>query len=260
MTLSDKIQLIRKEKGLKVAQLAERTQVSDDAVRAWERGTRVPELDNLIKLADAFEVSLDVFRQDALNLDLPHPLSAVQNSLEKADELTANGIPLKFGSTEPNEQQKSILDFCNAYLETLDSNFFIKGVGQNSEYGTGRYFWESKIDLLLWIGFTPSLQKENPDYALSVAVNTETPLSEDIVAECNALQITDNAEENWVYVPINAKLEKLGGRYTKALREAADSALVTTMKIARKSLESTMQKFIMLKATENHTKQSAFAQ
>ena len=260
MVLSEKIAFFRKNKGFKITQLAERTQVSDDAVRAWERGTRVPELDNLIKLADAFAVSLDVFRQDALNLDLPHPISTVQNSLENADELTANEIPLKIGSTEPNERQKSILDFCNAYLETLDSTFFIKGVGQNSEYGTGRYFWESKIDLLLWIGFVPSLQSRNPDYALSLAVNTETPLSEDIVADCNALQITDNAEENWVYVPINAGLEKIGGRYTKALREAADSALVTAMKIARKSLESTMQKFIMLKATENHTKQSVFAQ
>lgn len=142
MTLSDKISILRKEKGFKVAQLAEKIRVSDDAVSRWEHGMRVPELDNLIKLADAFDVSLDVFRQDATNLALPHP--AFGKDAERA-ELLYGGIPLRFGSTEPNERQKEILDFCNAYLATLDGQFFIKGTGQNSQYGTGRYFLEKKL-------------------------------------------------------------------------------------------------------------------
>ena len=255
MTLSDKISILRKEKGFKVAELAEKIRVSDDAVSRWEHGMRVPELDNLIKLADAFDVSLDVFRQDATSLDLPHP--AFEKDVERT-ELLYSGIPLRFGSTEPNERQKEILDFCNAYLATLDGQFFIKGMGQNSQYGTGRYFWERKIDLLMWIGFTPSLQTEQSAYAFSVAVNTETPLDEETLAPFSALQVADNAEENWVYVPIKCDLKANAGRFGVEARAAADDALFSAMKIARKSLDLSLQKFALLKAAENHTKESVF--
>ena len=47
--------------------------------------------------------------------------------------------------------------------------------------------------------------------------------------------------------------------YPKELREATDKALVSAMKIARKSLEIILQKCIALKATANHTKDSRFS-
>ena len=113
MTLSDKIKMLRKDKGLKIAQLAEIMRVSNDAVSRWEHGMRIPELDNLIKLADAFDVSLDVFRQDAPSIDLPHPFSSKSEENKEDDELSIDGIPLRFGSIEPNEKQKQILKLIN---------------------------------------------------------------------------------------------------------------------------------------------------
>lgn len=251
LSVHQKIAVLRKMRGLKRSQLAEMLTVSDDTVRTWEKGSRTPDSFHLIDLGTVFNVSLDVFRDDALTLDLPRP-NFNQNDLSFAN------TPLRFGSTEPNTKQKEILDFYSAYLETLDSAFFVKGAGQNSEHGTGRYFWEKQIDMLMFIGFVPRFEKEHPECAFSVSVNTETPLPKDTLTEYNALQITDNAEENWLYVPISCDLKKNGALYPKKLREATDKALVCAMKIARESLESTMQKFIALKATANHTKDRYF--
>lgn len=237
MTIQEKIKLLRKEKGLKQAELAEKCHVSDAAVGAWEQGVRIPHLDNLVSLADAFKVSLDVFRPDAVSLDLPHPND---NAGISYNEPVYNGIPLRFGSSEPHGQQSRILDFCTSYLNTLDDKFFVKGVGQNSEYGTGRYFWESKIDLLMWIGFTPSLQEKHSGYTFSVAVNTETPLPAESLVDFNALQITDGPDENWVHVPIMTSEEKDCDLYSPHLHKSVDTALCGAMKIARKSLENTM--------------------
>lgn len=227
MNLSDTIRKLRNERNWSQATLGEKIDVDDALIRKWENGKRRNIwFESVEKLADAFEVSMDVFRQD------------------KSDDPFVDGIPLRFGSSIPNEKQKQILDFCNAYLETLDGEFFVKGTGQNSEYGTGRYFWESKIDLLMFIGFTPSFLKSHPEYALSVCINTEKRLSETELADFNVLQITDGEDENWIYVPIRCAIGKEDGLYTNQLRVATDTALFTVMQIARKTLEINMNNFI----------------
>lgn len=241
MTIQEKIKLLRKDRGLKQSQLAELCRVSDAAVGAWEQGERIPYLDNLISLADVFGVSLDVFRQDATSLDLPHPNESAES---ENNEPSYSGVPLRFGSTEPDERQSEILDFCSEFLNSLDNQFFVKGTGQNSEYGTGRYFWEQKTDLLMFIGFVPQFETDNPDFAFSVSVNTETPFSENTLAPFDCLQVTDNSEENWIYVPIRHEVKKENGEFSAELMEAAKNALISAMKIARLSLESTLQSFI----------------
>lgn len=256
MVLSEKIAFFRKNKGLKVAELAEKTRVSDDAVRSWERGTRVPDIDNLIKLADVFDVSLDVFRQDANRFNLPHP--DFNGEVSNSDEVVFDNIPLRFESRNPDFREEKILEFCKAYLNTLDDSFFVKGVGQNSDYGTGRYFWEYKMDLLMWIGFTPASHIKDCEYSFSIAVNTEITLPADYIESIGALQITESADENWVYVPIRCSQESLEkNTYPKELLEATDKALFTAMEISRKALKSMMQNFIMQRETVNQTDLSA---
>ncbi|MBP5449528.1 MAG: helix-turn-helix domain-containing protein [Spirochaetales bacterium] len=201
MTISEKIKIMRKEKGLKQEQLAEICGVSVDAVGSWERAKKIPELDNLIKLANTFDVSLDVFRQDAPTLELPHPHFA-DNPDKYDNAVTYNGTPLRFGSIEPSEKQQSILDFCGFVLDSLDEHYFVKGVGQNSEFGTGRYFWQSKLDYLMFIGLTPTLTGDNERYAWSVAINTEERLPDDTLAGFDCIQVTDE-DGNWIYIPIN---------------------------------------------------------
>ncbi|MBR6199533.1 MAG: helix-turn-helix transcriptional regulator [Spirochaetales bacterium] len=230
MTISEKIRALRKEKGLKQEQLAEICDVSVEAVGTWERGKKIPEFDNLIKLANTFDVSLDVFRQDAPTLNVPHPHFA-DNHDRYNNAVCYNGTPLRFGSTEPDAKQQSILDFCGFVLDSLDERYFIKGVGQNSEFGTGRYFWESRIDYLMWIGFTPTLDGADCRYAYSVAINTETPLPSNLLAAFDCLQVTDSDEENWIYVPID-----LDETDSDRMLHNAKRSLKTAIEISRLAL------------------------
>lgn len=59
MTLGETIQSLRKSHGLSQDALAERLEVSRQAVSKWERDEAVPELDKLVALSQVFEVTLD---------------------------------------------------------------------------------------------------------------------------------------------------------------------------------------------------------
>ncbi len=230
MALSEKIKILRKEKGLKQAQLAEICGVSPDAVGRWEYGDRTPEFDNMIKLANTFDVSLDVFRQDAPTLELPHPHFA-DNPDKYDNAVTYNGTPLRFGSIEPSEKQQSILDFCGFVLDSLDEHYFIKGVGQNSDFGTGRYFWQSKLDYLMFIGLTPTLTGDNERYAWSVAINTEERLPNESLAGFDCIQVTDE-DGNWIYIPI-----KLSPSKDDIWLDEAKMSIVTALQIAQIAID-----------------------
>lgn len=59
MKLEEKLVAVRKEKGLSQAELAEKLDVSRQAISRWERGTSAPSTDNLVCLAKLYGVSLD---------------------------------------------------------------------------------------------------------------------------------------------------------------------------------------------------------
>jgi len=54
--LSNKLQLIRKEKGLSQEDLADMLNVSRQAISKWESGKGYPEIDKLIFICDYFNL------------------------------------------------------------------------------------------------------------------------------------------------------------------------------------------------------------
>ena len=59
MILADKIIKLRKKNGWSQEELAEKMNVSRQAVSKWERSEASPDTDNLISLAEVYGVSLD---------------------------------------------------------------------------------------------------------------------------------------------------------------------------------------------------------
>ena len=59
MNLSEKIQTLRKEKGLTQEQFADMLYVSRTAVSKWENGRGMPGMDSLKMIAKVFEISID---------------------------------------------------------------------------------------------------------------------------------------------------------------------------------------------------------
>ena len=65
MTFSEKLQNLRKANGLSQEQLAEKLNVSRQAVSKWETGA-MPDMDNMIKLCRFFDCSLDYLMKDEI--------------------------------------------------------------------------------------------------------------------------------------------------------------------------------------------------
>lgn len=59
MMLAENLQLLRKENGWSQEELAEKCQVSRQAIAKWENGESVPAIEKMIFLAELYEVSLD---------------------------------------------------------------------------------------------------------------------------------------------------------------------------------------------------------
>lgn len=59
MNMADRIQYLRKTKGISQEELADKVGVSRQAVSKWESGQGKPEIDNIIKLTKIYNVSSD---------------------------------------------------------------------------------------------------------------------------------------------------------------------------------------------------------
>lgn len=83
------LKLYRKQNGFTQEQVAERLGVSRQAVAKWERGDSLPDIDNIIALADMYEVSID---------------SLVRNMTVIPDDKPQNEKKHLFGVTRVNDK------------------------------------------------------------------------------------------------------------------------------------------------------------
>lgn len=66
MSLAEKLVYLRKQKGLTQMELAERLNVSRQAISRWEVGAAIPSTDNLKFLGDIYEVPVAYFLNDEI--------------------------------------------------------------------------------------------------------------------------------------------------------------------------------------------------
>lgn len=64
MIFSDKLQVLRKSKGITQEELAETLHVSRQAVAKWESGMAYPDITNLIQLSELFHMTIDYLVKD----------------------------------------------------------------------------------------------------------------------------------------------------------------------------------------------------
>ena len=69
MTFGEKLQLLRKSKGMSQEQLAAQAAVSRQAVSKWELGESNPDLENIIQLSNIFGVTTDYLLKDEKQAD-----------------------------------------------------------------------------------------------------------------------------------------------------------------------------------------------
>jgi len=66
MNIADKIQLLRKQNNLTQEQLADKLNVSRQALSKWELGVSMPEADKIIQISNLFSVSTDYLLKDSM--------------------------------------------------------------------------------------------------------------------------------------------------------------------------------------------------
>ena len=64
MNISEKIQQLRKSNGLSQEQLAEKLNVSRQAISKWESGASFPDIEKIVLLSELFKVSTDYLMKD----------------------------------------------------------------------------------------------------------------------------------------------------------------------------------------------------
>ncbi len=64
MIFSDKLQILRKSQGMTQENLAEKLQISRQAVAKWENGMAYPDILNLIQLSELFNITIDYLVKD----------------------------------------------------------------------------------------------------------------------------------------------------------------------------------------------------
>lgn len=75
MKLEEKLVSLRKAKGLSQMKLAEKMNVSRQAISRWETGAAIPSSENLKYLSDLYSVSLDYLLSDSADSILHHVCS-----------------------------------------------------------------------------------------------------------------------------------------------------------------------------------------
>ena len=59
MQIGENLKFLRKMQGLTQQELAEKTGIKQQNISRWEKGIHIPNIEECIKLADFYEVSLD---------------------------------------------------------------------------------------------------------------------------------------------------------------------------------------------------------
>lgn len=99
MRLSDKILYLRKQQGMSQEKLAEKLQVSRQAVSRWEVGSAQPDASNILQLSKLFGVTADYLLNEDYESDRDVPAVkdteiAVKHRMQRGMALCVSGIGL----------------------------------------------------------------------------------------------------------------------------------------------------------------------
>lgn len=81
MTFGEKIQKLRKERGLSQKQLATLISVSRQALSKWENSASIPDTENVLRISKTFGVSIDDLLNDEYDREGDIPAAQSQNKM-----------------------------------------------------------------------------------------------------------------------------------------------------------------------------------
>ncbi len=121
MNFSEKIYILRTGRGYSQETLAEKLNVSRQAVSKWELGTVLPDTDKIIALSELFNVSTDSLLIDSINLNthdsMERTVLKFLNSAQDMEKISKQLVDIACdGIIDENEREQ-----VDKIVETLDS-------------------------------------------------------------------------------------------------------------------------------------------
>ena len=138
MILSEKISALRKQKGLSQDDLAIMMNITRQAVSRWEQGESIPDIDNLVRLSEIFDVTTDYL--------LKNGASALQQSNAEKD------VAIDFSNDRYEKSEQRELPwiyqkfFANHFIYIVVLGIYV-AIG--FMFGIWRFAWP--IFVLIWI-------------------------------------------------------------------------------------------------------------
>ncbi len=136
MKLSEKIMLLRKEKGMTQEELASICNVSRQSISKWEADIALPETEKLLILGETFQVSMDILLKDELTLNEVKDVHICgNNAIQKRKQELYEGVLIKESIVDD-----SIIDCLNIHKIELWNT------GGKPKYWTILFFTSDRRD------------------------------------------------------------------------------------------------------------------
>ena len=129
MNFSEKLKEIRKKEGISQEQLAEKIGVSRQAITKWETGKGLPDVENMVIIAEIFKTTIDELLMDSVTKAAPE--TSVYTSETIYDIDCEKHFDVNIGSAatimlSSGDDEKLHIKLSSETLENLDSMFKIK--------------------------------------------------------------------------------------------------------------------------------------
>ena len=129
MNFSEKLKEIRKKEGISQEQLAEKIGVSRQAITKWETGKGLPDVENMVIIAEIFKTTIDELLMDSATKTVPE--ASVYTSETIYDIDCEKHFDVNIGSAaaiilSSGNDEKLHIKLSSEILENLESMFKIK--------------------------------------------------------------------------------------------------------------------------------------
>jgi transcriptional regulator with XRE-family HTH domain len=167
MKFKDKLQLLRKQKGISQEKLAEKIGISRQAVAKWEIGKSYPDMDKLIILSDLFKISIDKLVKDYDDENCSYEYIKQQNYINqeeidflcRAKKATYAGKGAETTSSRPNSHDLQYIENNFKYIDTYLGGE--KFAGEEALWCDDSPFWSMNyIGRIINEGFSGDFLKE----------------------------------------------------------------------------------------------------
>jgi len=106
--LGDRLRKARERKGLSQIDVYKKTKINNKTISRYESGGSEPDIDNLLKLATLYEVSIDylVGRTDNPNMTFSEQERIIYDKLDLTDEEIMSQLDMYYDGMKLTDQEK----------------------------------------------------------------------------------------------------------------------------------------------------------